>query len=584
MTFRAKPVGKRGNRPSWESQDRRSFYMNLGFGLVVVAAVVILLIAAGLTWYDSHLASVGSVDGQSISKDDYADRLKIETWRVDQAERAVRDLQVAGHVTAAQAESQQQIISQQRAQLPQLALERLIDTKLQAELAASEGIAATPADVDAKLQEEATTVETRHAWVIEVAPEKDAGAVDPTDAQVAAAKAKADAALRDLQSGKTWEDVAKTVSTDASSAPQAGDLGWISAANTQADPGFLTAVFAAAVDTPTAVLQGDDGVFRIGRVTEISPEQVDPAYQQTLQNDGIDLAKYRAVVAADVIHQKLQDKIVAEATQAGPQRQVSEIFIQKADPAPPADAIKVRHILYSPKDDPTGASNGDIPDTDPSWAQAQADAQAAYERIKADPDLFDSIARSESDELSARGATGTGGKLPYFDSTSTVDEAFLGAILKPGLTAGQLLEPVKSAFGWHVIQVMYKPTDAQRMDLLKSQADGGADFAKLARDNSESTTAGSGGDIGWVAKGQLPKVLTDAIFQTGVGSTSPVVTLDTGDGTTDGLYLFKVRAEETRTPEGKQLEQIKSTAFSDWYVAKKAAAKIERDPTISSGG
>ena len=38
MTFRAKPVVKRSHRPSWESQDRRNFYLNLGFGLVVVAA------------------------------------------------------------------------------------------------------------------------------------------------------------------------------------------------------------------------------------------------------------------------------------------------------------------------------------------------------------------------------------------------------------------------------------------------------------------------------------------------------------------------------------------------------------------
>ena len=586
MTFRAKPVGKRGHRPSWESQDRRNFYLNLAFGLVVIAAVAILLIAAGLTWYDSHLASVGSVDGQNITKDDFADRLKIESWRIDQADRAVRDLTVAGHITAAQAQSQQQIIEQQRSQISALTLERLIDSKLQAELAASEGVTATPTDVDAALTTEATTKETRHAWMIEVKPETDPGALEPTAAQTAAAKAKADAALRDLQSGKAWDEVAKTVSTDASTAPQAGDVGWISADNTQADPTWLKAVFAAAVDTPTTVIAGDDGIFRIGRVSEISPERVDAAYTQTLRNDGIDLQKYRAVVAADVIHQKLEDKVVADATGPGLQRQVSEIWIQKPDADPPADAIKVRHILYSPKDDPSAASGGDIPDTDPSWAAAEAEARATYDKLKADPDLFDSIARADSDETSARGATGTGGKLPYFDASmsGSVDEAFIAAVTKPGLTAGQLLEPVKSAFGWHVIQVMYKPTDADRINLLKQEADGGADFAKLARDNSEAPSAGSGGDIGWIAKGQLDKALTDAIFAAPVGSTSAVVTLDSGDTTTDGVYLFKVRAEETRTPEGQQLAQIKSTAFSDWYTAKKAAAKIVRDETISTGG
>lgn len=585
MTFRAKPVVKRDHRPSWESQDRRNFYLNLGFGLVVLAAVVILLIAGGLTWYDNHLASVGSVDGKSITKDDFADRRAIESWRIEQAERAVRDLTVAGHITAAQAASQQQIIDQQRSQLDPLTLERLVDTRLQAELATTEGITVTPSDIDAQLTKEATTQETRHAWVIEVKPETDAGAIDPTAEQIAAAKAKADAAARDLGSGKAWDDVAKTVSTDASTAPQAGDLGWISKNDNQTDPALLDALFAAGVDAPTTVIVGEDGVFRIGRISEISPEHVDPAYTQTLQNDGIDLAKYRTVVAADVTHQKLEDKIVADATQPGPQRQVSEIFIKKADPEPPAGAFKVRHILYSPKNDPSGAA--DLADDDPAWAAAQAEAQATYDKLKANPDLFDSVARTESDETVSLGTAGTGGKLnQYIDASQAgqIDQGFLDAVTKPGLVPGQLLAPVKSSFGWHVIQIMYGPTDSAHMTQLKGQADGGADFAKLARDNSEASSAGSGGDLGWIAKGQLDPALTTAIFATPINSTSSVVTLDTGDTTTDGLYLFKVLAEETRTPEGRQLDQIKSTAFSDWYVAKKAAAKIERNETISSGG
>ena len=81
MTFRAKPVVKRTHKAQWESQDRRNFYTNLAFGLVVLAAVLILLFAAGLSWYNTHLASVGSVDGQSITKDDFKDRYLAEQFR-----------------------------------------------------------------------------------------------------------------------------------------------------------------------------------------------------------------------------------------------------------------------------------------------------------------------------------------------------------------------------------------------------------------------------------------------------------------------------------------------------------------------
>ena len=110
-----------------------------------------------------------------------------------------------------------------------------------------------------------------------------AGAVEPDGSPVAAAKAKADAALKDLQGGKAWDDVAKTVSTDASTAPQAGDLGWIQADDSQADPAFLAALFAAAANAPTAVIEGEDGIFRIGRVTEVAAESVDTASRQPRQ-------------------------------------------------------------------------------------------------------------------------------------------------------------------------------------------------------------------------------------------------------------------------------------------------------------
>ena len=222
MTFRAKPVAKRSHRPSWESQDRRNFYLNLGFGLVVLAAIVILAIAAGVTWYSKHLAPAATVDGQTITIDEFNDRFDLERWRIQEAKRRVTNQFQSGRLTQAQADNNQAFLDQQLQALPNTALERLIDTRIQATLATQEGVEATAADIDARLVTEATIPETRHAWIIEVEPVVDAGALEPTAEQVTAAKAKADAALADLQAGKAWDEVAKTVSTDASTAP----AGW----------------------------------------------------------------------------------------------------------------------------------------------------------------------------------------------------------------------------------------------------------------------------------------------------------------------------------------------------------------------
>ena len=574
MTFKAKPVVKRAQRPSMDSHARRNLYLNIGFGLVTAVAILLLLVAAGLSWYNDHLASVGSVNGQQITKDDYADRFKIESWRLDQIEQAIRTDVAAGHLTDTEGQSQLSSVNQARQTLTGDALERIIDNRLQASLAAEEGITVTPAEVDERLLKEATNPETRHVWSIEVKPEQDIGAAAPTSAQTAAAKAKADAALKDLQGGKAWETVAQSVSTDTTTSAQSGDLGWIRATDTSLDDAFQKAVFAAKADTPTDVIEGADGIFRIGRVTEIAAESVDTEYQSKLDTAGIDIAKYRLVVQGDVTRQKLEDKVVADLTGPAPQRHVQEIYIRQPSTLPGADAIKVRHILYSPKNDPSGASTLDP--NDPAWKAAEDEADATYKKLQADPTLFDSIARTESDETGDLGDTGTGGKLPYFDSSSQVDAAFKAAILAPGLQPGQLLAPVKSAFGWHVIQVMYRPPDLDWLNSLKTKADGGADFATLARNNSEDPSAGSGGDLGWIAKGQLGEAQEAGIVGTKVGSTSGVIAVPN-----DGIYLFKVLAEETRTPEGKQLDQIKSSAFSNWYTAKKAAATITRDSTIA---
>ncbi|MFL5674776.1 MAG: peptidylprolyl isomerase [Chloroflexota bacterium] len=576
MTFRAKPVVKRDHRPAWETQDRRNLYLNIGFGLIVVVALLILAIAAGLNYYNDHLASVGSVDGQSISKDELRARVQVDTWRLDEADRRISTAVLAGRMTEAQGQTQQQSNSDQRNQIASVSLERLIDSKLQAKLAGQEGITVAADEVDARLTKEATTPEARHAWQIEVKPTVDLANVAPTATQKADAKAKADAALKDLQSGKSWEDVAKTVSTDSATAAQAGDLGWIQADGTSSDPDFLKALFAAPVNTPTAVVEGVDGTYRIGRVTEITAESVDTAYQAKIVNDGVKLDTYKAVLTADVLHDKLQSKIVGDVTGPAPQRRVSEIYASEPAPNLGPDAVKVRHILYSPKDDSSGAST--LPADDPAWEAAHQAAIATWTRLKQSPNLFDAIARKESDEGQALGPTGSGGKLPFFDSKSTVDDAFKAAILAPGLKDGQILEPVKSSFGWHVIQVMYHPTEADHFAKLKGEADSGTDFGILARDNSVGPTAGSGGDMGWVAKGQLADKLTDAIFGAQIGKTTDVVEVPS-----DGTYLFKVVAEETRTPEGKQLDELTSTAFSKWYDAKKSAAVITRDAGITAG-
>ena len=576
MTFRTRPVVRRIPRPSWDSRDRRNFYLNLGFGIAVLAALVILGIAVALSYYNDHLKPVGSVDGQSITTDELRERSEIEAWRLEIAQRRIATQAASGRLTQAQAEAQTQLIDQQRQQLVPFALERIIDNRVQARLATEEGVSVADPDIDARLTEEATIPESRHAWQIEVKPAVDSGATGPTPAQVAAARTTIEGALAEIRDGKSWDDIARTVSTDTATAPQAGDLGWLTKDDQQADEAFLSALFSATLDAPTDIVEGEDGIFRIGRVTEISAESVDDAYTDTLVNDGLDLAKYRAVVRGDVIRTKLEEKLVGDASKPAPQRDTSQIYLSQTTVELPAEAVKVRHILFSPKDDPSAASNGDIPDDDPAWGQAKLDADAAYARLKDDVDGFDALAREVSDEESALGPDGTGGVLDaYVSQDGSYVATFSQPILDAKPTDGQLLAPIKTEFGYHLVQVISHAPDLAQ---LKQRIDGGADFATIARQLSEGPEASQGGELGWIARGQLEKPLIDAIFAAPVGKTTEVVTVEA-----DGQYLFRVNAEEERTAEGRQLDEIRTRLFGDWYQPKKDALTITRSEEITGG-
>ena len=573
MTYRARPVAKRRRSEGWDSDERRTALINGGFILAIVASVLILVGYGGWSWYSDHWGTAATVDDVTLTRDQLRTEIAIETFRTKYAEGRIQDLLTAGHLGQQDAAQELSYLDQQLGQIGGIALENLIDTTLQAKLANDDGITVSDADIDAQLTKEATLTEQRHVWMIEVEPSVDPVSGQVGDAQKAAAKQKAEDALAQLKAGKSWDDVAKTVST-ATSAPQAGDLGWLTK-DSGYEAGFMTAVFAAQLNAPTDVVVGSDGTARIGRVSEITPASVDQAYTVKIEDAGISLADYRAAARSAVITDKLTDKVVADLSKPGPERHVLQIYLPESSTAT-ADSVKVREILFAPNNDPAGAK--DLAADDPAWQAAKDEAFAAYHDLQLDPSKFDLYARTKSDDS---GTKDQGGKMPYEDRTSSLDPAFANAIFGTGLRQFEILAPVKTAFGWHVIQFMHRYGDGDEAWLtdLETRANAGIDFGQLARDNGEGPEAKDAGDIGWVAKGQLDPQQEDVIFSTAVGSVSDPLTIS-GDGT----YLFKVLAEETRTPDADQIEAFKSSGFTNWYQAQKDKATITREAASTSLG
>src|ERR1019366_3713479 len=87
------------------------------------------------------------------------------------------------------------------------------------------------------------------------------------------------------------------------------------------------------------------------------------------------------------------------------------------------------------------------------------------------PSLATQFATTAESNSKDTGSATNGGLLPYYDAGSGLDPAFAAAIFAPTVKAGDLLPPVRSQFGWHVILIdSIRPAPADRAAGLQKQA------------------------------------------------------------------------------------------------------------------
>jgi parvulin-like peptidyl-prolyl isomerase len=126
-------------------------------------------------------------------------------------------------------------------------------------------------------------------------------------------------------------------------------------------------------------------------------------------------------------------------------------------------------------------------------------------------------------------------------------------------------QPLQVAVGHILIQIDPK-WDASRKQAAKKKADQilqdlkkGGDFRSLAREHSDGPTRTSGGDLGYIKKGQLDKQLEDVVFSMKTGELSELV--ETGYG----YHIFKVtdRKPETVLPYDSVKAQIRQQLIQE---------------------
>jgi len=172
-------------------------------------------------------------------------------------------------------------------------------------------------------------------------------------------------------------------------------------------------------------------------------------------------------------------------------------------------------------------------------AEARSLAEEIHRSAVAGADL-EELAREHSSCPSAP----RGGRLGVY-LTGTMVPAFESAVASVGV--GQLGPLVRTPFGYHVVRrdavvqaraahvlvawdgalrsgaTRSRDEARARIEEVQGRAARGEDFAALATEYSEDSTAGIGGELGWIAPGQMVPAFEDALFALQPGLVSDVV-------------------------------------------------------------
>ena len=573
MTLRAKPVSRGSRRSGWDSGDRRTFLLNLGFVVTITVSVLILIGYAAWSWYDDHYGAAATVDGTTITKDQLRSRYAIETFRIDYTESRIRTLQAAGRMSEATAASQIEFLEQRRNSLA--ADRRRAARRRHAPGPARRRGGPHRHGCRGRRRPPRRGDDRRGASRLGhrgPAGEQRRQRVSPGTPRRRPRRRRRMQALADLKSGTSWEDVAKTASSSTSAA-QNGDLGWLPRGER---------LGRAVHDRDLRGCPGSaDGGPRGGR--RGLPDR--PGHGDRARHRGRHLpgtGRGGGGQAGGLPRGRPFGPGPHEARRQGRGRPVRVVA-----PAPRRPDLPGRRH------------------PDAGWRQGPPHpllAQGRSVRCRYAPGhgsrLGRGRGRGEGHLRRARQGprrSSTSWRGPEVRRGLGRDDRRQAALLRSherdrhqvrrgdlqgGPEAGRP-DPAVQELIRLACRPVHAPVRRRRGGLAGHHPPAGPRRRRASRSSPATRARGTrppiGGDIGWVAVGQLGDLKEAPIFAASVGGISDVVAIDG-----EGVYLFKVLAEEQREATEEQIAIFESSGFDNWYAAKKAAADITRSGSAAS--
>lgn len=328
----------------------------------------------------------------------------------------------------------------------------------------------------------------------------------------------------------------------------------------------------------------DQAVNNVALQNQVSLEEL----KRRLSADGVEYARFRSDVRDELTLVRLREREVDSRVKVSEQ-DIDQFFRDRqAQAGAEPERIQLAQILVAVPESATADQVGAL----------QAKAQRALDRVRAG-EAFAGVAAEVSDAAD-RAAGGDLGLRPV----DRLPSLFVDAVrdLKEGALAG----PLRSGAGFHVLQLVKRSRDAATLTVIQTRArhilfKSGpkfneaqatakllefkrrivaeqADFAALARDNSEDGSAKDGGDLGWASAGMFVPEFEQVMNQLAPGQIAdPLVSRF-------GVHLLQVMARrEAPLSEREQRELARNLvrekkideAFALWQQEVRGRAYVE---------
>ncbi len=328
----------------------------------------------------------------------------------------------------------------------------------------------------------------------------------------------------------------------------------------------------------------DQAAATVARQNQLSLDEL----KSRLVADGMDYTRFRADLREELTLARLREREVDARVKVSEQDIDQFLRERDAQARTSPELLNIAQILVA------------VPETaTPEQVSVlQAKAERAAARIRAG-EAFAKVAAEMSDSPEAASGGELGPRLAERLPTLFVDAT-------RSLQAGGLAGPLRSGAGFHVIKLIEKRRGAMGTSITQTRArhillrlnpqlseqaakdkladfkrriaSGQADFATLARENSQDGSAKEGGDLGWTSPGMFVPEFEQTMNQLAPGQVSdPLVSRF-------GVHLIEVQERREATlSEREQRDAVRNIvrakkideAYNQWLQDVRGRAYVE---------